>query len=511
MDQLHCLVAGSREIAGDKLKERVLRAAAGLAKLGIVEGDRVALLMRNDLPLVEASLATQHLGAYPVQLNWHSKGDEVRHVLQDSAPSVLIAHVDLFASIKDAVPEGLTCILVIPPGEHAAAYRVPPERCVVSSGMVEWESWISELPSIHSPAKQAPESIIYTSGTTGFPKGVRRFGPSDHQINMTERMRQTVFGIDANSRVLVTAPLYHTAPNLFAFRAVRKGEILVLPTRFSPEALLADIERHRITHLYAVPTIFVRLLNLPTEIRAKYKLSSLSFVLHAGGPCPPSVKRQMMEWFGPIIHEYYGSTEAGPSTFVRGEEWLRKPGTVGRPVDGVTIEVRDDAGNLLGDHEVGELWVRNDGYADFTYLNCPDARKELQRGNMITTGDLGYRDSDGYYFLCDRKRDLVISGGVNIYPAEIEAVLQTMPGIADSAVFGIPHAEFGETLAAIVEPLPGHDITPSHVQDFLIRNLSNFKVPRVVEITAHLPREESGKIKKRLLREPYWVAAGRSI
>jgi long-chain acyl-CoA synthetase len=360
-------------------------------------------------------------------------------------------------------------------------------------------------------ARPALESIIYTSGTTGRPKGVRRMAASTEQVELTEQMRRTVFGIGPGDRVLVPAPLYHTAPHLFAMRAVRNAAFLKLPARFDAEAVLADIDHHRITHLYAVPTMFARFLGLPPATRKQFDLSSLRCVLHAGGPCPPSVKKAMLDWLGPIVHEYYGSTETGPNTFARGDEWLGRPGTVGRAVPGVHVSVHDDDGRALGAKEVGELYVLNKGYADFTYLNRPDARAELQRAEKIATGDMGYFDEDGYFFLCDRKRDLVISGAVNIYPAEIEAVLMGMPGIGDVAVFGIPDEEFGEALAAHVEPLAGHDVSPDAIRAYLAQRLASFKLPRLIEIHAHLPREESGKIKKRLLREPYWAGSGRSI
>jgi long-chain acyl-CoA synthetase len=353
VEQLDRLIAGTRQVASAELKERVMRAVAGFAALGVKEGDRVAILMRNDLPQVEATLAAQHLGAYPVQVNWHSKADEIKYVLGDCAPAVLVAHADLLASAGAALPDGLKVIGVVPPPSLAKAYRVPDDQLQIREGVPEWESWLAAQTPSSANASQAVESIIYTSGTTGWPKGVRRFAPGKAQQEMTERMRLAVFGIGPGARVLVPAPIYHTAPNLFALRAVRKAELLVLPDRFDAEGLLADIERHRITHLYVVPTIFVRLLNLPQEVRARYDISSLGFALHAGGPCPPSVKKAMLDWWGPIIHEYYGSTEAGPSTFVRGDEWLERPGTVGRAVDGVRIEVRDEQGRALGPGEAG--------------------------------------------------------------------------------------------------------------------------------------------------------------
>lgn len=505
------LVAGGRHIDGDVLRARVLRAAGGLAALGIGAGDRVAILMRNDLPQIEATLAIQHLGAYPVQLNWHAKPDEIEYVLQDSGARGLVVHADLLGECGSVVPSELPILGVLPPpsivdayGLGATAHELPPHAA-------EWESWLSSQPQTAASAMRAVESIIYTSGTTGRPKGVRRFQPTTLQVQETERMRATVFGVGAGTRALVTAPLYHTAPNLFAMRAVRKADLLVLPERFEAESLLRDVERFRITHLYVVPTIFVRLIDLPAEVRGRYDLSSLTFVLHAGGPCPPTAKAAMIAWWGPVIHEYYGSTEAGPISFIRAQEWLERPGSVGRAVEGLRIEVHDEEGKPLGNGEVGELCVRNENYADFTYLNRPEERAALQRGHLMLTGDLGYRDTQGYYYLCDRKKDLVISGGVNVYPAEVEAALQQLEGVADSAVFGIPDEEFGEALVAIVELLPGHAMSAAEIRGALKEKLPTFKVPRIVETTPSLPREASGKIRKRLLREPYWRDAGRKI
>ena len=511
MKQLNELISASGAVDGRALEDRVARAATALASIGVGVGDRVALLMRNDQPLVEALLATQHLGAYPVPLNWHAKADEIHHVLTDCGASVLIAHADLLAPVASAVPTATRLVPVAPSPAVLAAYHVSWDGTMPEGAAPPWSDWIGAQTPIAAAAAAAPESIIYTSGTTGLPKGVRRLAATPDQQRLTSRMRETVFGIVPGARVLVPAPLYHTAPNFFALRAARIAELLVLPARFDAEGLLANIERHRITHLYAVPTIFIRLLALPEPVRRRYHLGSLAFALHAGAPCPPDVKRRMIEWWGPVINEYYGSTEAGPSTFVRAEEWLERPGTIGRPVDGVRIEVRDAEDRPLDKDEVGELFVWNDGYADFTYLNRPQARAELQQRGMMATGDLGRRDAAGYYYLCDRKRDLVISGGVNLYPAEIEAILQTMPGVADCAVFGIPDPEFGEGLAALVEPMPGHAPTEPEIRAFLKRRLADFKVPRRIELRASLPREESGKIRKRLLREPYWQDTGRQI
>jgi long-chain acyl-CoA synthetase len=260
-----------------------------------------------------------------------------------------------------------------------------------------------------------------------------------------------------------------------------------------------------------VPTMFVRLLKLPEVVREKYDLSSLRYIIHAAAPCPPQAKRGMIEWWGPIIHEFYGSTESSAVTHATSEDALRKPGTVGRPVQGAQIVIVDDNGNEATTGVQGEIFTRIEGMADFTYHNKPDKRAEIDRNGLITSGDVGYLDADGYLFICDRKRDMVISGGVNIYPAEIESVALHMPDIKDCAVFGIPDADFGEALMAVVEPQPGHALAPDDVRAYLKMHLADYKVPKHIEIGHDLPREDSGKIFKRRLRDPYWAKAGRTI
>ncbi len=509
LDQLEELVIGTNRMSGQGLREQAWQAAHGLIALGVEPEDRVAILMRNDLAQLQATLAAQRLGAYPVQINWHGTGDEIAYVLGDCRPRVLIAHADLLARIPASALSGIITIAAAPSAEVRQAYGLAPADGAIPG--LDWHGWLDAQPVHPPPARAATDSIIYTSGTTGHPKGVKRFVPTDEQRARTERMRFLITGIDGEARVMVPAPLYHTAPNLIALRALRQARSLVLPTRFDPEAFLADVERHGITHVYAVPTMFSRLLKLPEPVRNRYDLSSLRFVLHAGGPCAPGIKTAMLQWWGPVIHEYYGSTEAGPNTFCRGEEWLARPGTVGRAIEGVRIEVRDAAGAPLPDGEIGELHVFNDNYPDFTYLNRPDERQALQRGELLASGDVGYRDRDGYYFLCDRKRDLVISGGVNIYPAEIESVLLDFHGVADCAVFGIPDEEFGERVAAFVEPHAGQALDLADLRAFLAGRLATFKIPRLIEIRDHLPRDEAGKIRKRYLREPYWENAQRKI
>ena len=326
-----------------------------------------------------------------------------------------------------------------------------------------------------------------------------------------DRARKAVYGIEPGVRTLMPGPLYHSAPNSFALRAARVAECVVLMPRFDPEAFLALVERHRVDTLFMVPTMFVRLLKLPEAARRRHDLSSLRFVMHAAAPCPPDVKRAMIDWWGPIVHEFYGATESGAVTVASSEEWLARPGTVGRAVPGAVISIQDDAGSELPAGEIGEVFTRIGYQPDFTYNNQPERRAEIDRNGLITCGDMGYLDRDGYLFLCDRKRDMVISGGVNIYPAEIEAALIALPGVRDCAVFGIPDDEFGEQLMAFVEPEPGAALTTEAVRAHLAARIAGYKVPRNIEIRHGLPREDSGKIFKRRLREPFWQKSGRRI
>ncbi|MBX3529407.1 MAG: AMP-binding protein [Rhizobiaceae bacterium] len=487
-------------IAGPALRERVGRVAAGLRGLGVGRGDCICILMRNDSAFLEATLAAQQLGAYAVPLNWHFRRDELLYVIGDCHPKVLLVHDDLLGEVVTDLAATLKVVVVPAPPALRRAFRSPPLPAT-ATGHEFWPDWIGALEPLREEAGPAPDSVIYTSGTTGNPKGVRRRPLAPELAQAAARMRAAVYGIGPGDRVLMTAPLYHAAPNFFSLRAVRLAERLVLLPRFEAEEFLAAIERHGITHVYAVPTMFVKLLALPAQMRDRHDLSSLRFVLHAGGPCAPAVKQAMIDWLGPVINEYYGSTEHGPLTFCTSAEWLAHPGTVGRAAPDCMLAIEDDEGNRLPTGGIGEVLGRNMAHSDFTYSGRQAERDALQRGDLILTGDVGYLDADGFLYLCDRKRDMVISGGVNIYPAEIEGVLAEMPGVADSAVFGLPDDLYGETLMAIVQPRADAQLEPGAIRQFLAARLAAYKVPALIEIHEHLPREESGKIRKRLLRD----------
>ena len=505
------LVSGARRLSHAALEARVRRVAAGLAALDVVPGECVAVLMRNDIAFVEAAFAAQTLGAYAVPINWHFKAEEVAFILADCGTSVLVGHADLLAPIAAHIPPHITRVAVATPPEVAQAYGLAPASADAVPRAEDYEAWLGRQAPYAGEMLMPPLTMFYTSGTTGYPKGVRRPAPTPRQMLAIERMRRDVLGIAPGIRSLVPGPLYHSAPNAFAMRAARVGEVMVLLARFDPVALLELIERERLDTMFMVPTMFIRLLKLPDRVRRRYDLSSLRFVIHAAAPCPHDVKCAMIDWWGPVINEFYGSTESGAVTLATSGDTLAKPGTVGRAVAGAELCIVDDAGRILPPGEVGEIFTRFAEMPDFTYHNRPDERARIDRDGFITSGDVGYLDREGYLFLCDRKRDMVISGGVNIYPAEIEAVLHAASGVKDCAVFGIPDAEFGEKLMAVVEPLEGSALSTEALRAHLRRHLADYKVPRIIEVARDLPREDSGKIFKRRLRDPYWQAMGRRI
>jgi long-chain acyl-CoA synthetase len=507
------IISGTRELRQHELFERVRRAASGLHALGIGENSAVAMVLRNDFAFFEAAMAAATVGAYAVPVNWHFTAEEAGYVIADCAARAVVVHADLLPQIAAGIPDGVAVFVVPTPPEIRAAYGIDPALCAPPASRTEWNAWVAGHDVWTEPSKPVRTNMIYTSGTTGRPKGVRREPATPVMQQTIARMVSRIFDIRPGEgiRTVVTGPVYHSAPNLYALSSARDGGLVILQPRFDGEELLRLIERHRITHLHMVPTMFVRLLKLPDAVRRRYDLSSLKFVVHAAAPCSAAVKKQMIEWWGPIINEYYGGTETGGAVFHTAEEALRRPGTVGRPIEGAVVRILDAAGRELGPHQVGEVFVRIRDYPNFTYNGLDDKRREIERDGLITCGDVGYVDEDGYLFLRDRVRDMVISGGVNIYPAEIESVLITMPGVRDCAVFGIPDEDYGEQLCAYVEPQDGEPISVDDVKTFLRRHIAGYKVPKLIEFRDGLPREDSGKIFKRKLRAPYWEKAGRQI
>ena len=509
--------SGDRVVTAEELGIRGARVAAGLASLGIGPGDGVAIYLRNDLAFFEAALGAGLVGAYPVAVNWHYTEEEARYVLEDSGAKAIVIHADLLGRIRGAIPKDVAVLAVATPPEILEAYGIAPELGKVPADAIDWDSWCEQFAPLTDGAPGTTLSIIYTSGTTGHPKGVKRPPYTEEELQRVTVALAVIFGFTFfdDPQKMITAivgPIYHAAPNTHAIFSLRAGATVHLMPRFDPEGLLALIERERITHLHMVPIMFERLLKLPTKVRERYDVSSLRFVVHAAAPCSPQTKRAMIDWWGPVIHEYYGSTEVGPVTFLTAEEWLEHPGSVGKPMEGAEVRVIDDSGRSRAVREPGEVVAgATSGSGDFTYHRDEAKRRAADRDGLFAPGDIGYFDEHGYLYLCDRKIDMIISGGVNIYPAQIEAELHKLPMVVDCAVFGIPDEEFGEAVHAVVQVHPGQAVSEDDVKAFLRDRIAGFSVPKRVEFRDELPREDSGKIFKRKLRDPFWAEAGRSI
>ncbi|MEO8144586.1 MAG: AMP-binding protein [Betaproteobacteria bacterium] len=480
------------EVPPPAFEDAVLRAAAGFERLGVREGDVVCLMLRNCPAFLEGLFGARRLGAYTCPVNWHFRADEAGWILRDSSARVLVIESDLLAQVKDGIPPGVT---------------------VVQAGARQWRAWLASHARHAGPERAARYSMPYTSGTTGRPKGIRRLAPPDAEraARVLAESIKRVYGLQPGARALLSAPVYHSAPNMYATQAILLGATLFLESRFDAERTLQLIERERITHAYLVPTMFSRMLKLPDAVKRRHDLSSMQFVLSMGSTCAPEVKRAMIEWWGPVIHESYAASELGIVTFITAAEALERPGSAGRPIEGTLLKILDAEGRELPPRATGLIYARNPTYTDFTYVNNEEARRELERDGLWTLGDMGWLDEDGYLYLSDRAVDMVISGGVNIYPAEIESALIGMPGVADCAVFGIPDPEFGESLAAAVQSQAGVALTQEAVQSWLKERIAGYKVPRLIVFHDTLPREDSGKIFKRRLRAPYWEKAGREI
>lgn len=501
-----------RRMSLESLWNRGARLASVLKEKGIDEDCAVAILMRNDLPFLEAMIATSILGAYAVPLNWHLTADEIEYILRDAGAKVLLSHADLFLPIAHSLPADITAIIVRTPKEIANSYAIAPQACNVPASAPDFDTVIASAEPLQDRSRVGSRgSIVYTSGTTGRPKGVRRFALPPEEARRFSQLSQKWFDLKPGVRTAMAGPMYHSAPNTYTRSVLNSGGSIALMPKFDAEGLLALIERDRITHLHLVPTMMVRLLRLPQEVRQRYDLSSLEFVIHGAAPCSLETKQAMIDWWGPVLHEYYAATETGMVTRSSTQEWLDRPGTLGRAWASRDIEIYSDDGCKLSANEIGEIYVGLQGVPNFTYQNADGQRADIERGGRVTNGDVGYLDDEGYLFLVDRKKDIVISGGVNIYPAEIECALIEHPAVADCAVIGIPDEEFGEKLLAFVKLLPGLMLSPSDIQFFLRSKLAGLKVPKEFVFMDELPRDDSGKLMKRKLRDPYWAGRSRMI
>jgi long-chain acyl-CoA synthetase len=492
------VIAGGARRTQAQITDRAARGATGFRQAGIGAGAAVALLLRNDFAFFEATQAAGMAGAYPVPLNWHAAPAEWAYILRDCAARALVAHVDLLRRIAPVLPAGLLVLAVPSSAEWRDEFSMTEDEQTPADAAA-WESWCDRFDPMETPAAAAPGAVIYTSGSTGRPKGVRRLAP--RSAGSSRAMQ--VYGFDRAPpiRALITGPLYHAVPNAYARLAFRAGADILLLPRFEPLALLRAVEAERITHMHIVPAMAVRLLRLPAGERDRYDLSCLRHVVHGAAHCPPAVKAAMIGWLGPIIHEYYGSTETGLLTSIDSAQALARPGSVGRALPGIALFILDAEGRVLGPRAIGDVYAGSSSLHHFTYLGQPEARARAGRGDLITAGDLGWLDEDGFLVLCDRKKDVIHRGGETIYAAEIEAVLLSAPEVSDCAVIGVPDPEEGEAICAFVELVAGARTHVAALSAWAADRLPPAKRPGRIELVASLPREDSGKIFKQRLRD----------
>ena len=493
---------GRKYTAGELLGE-ANRIVHGLRALGLKHGDTFAAMLTNEAAMLQCYLAATQAGFYITPINSHLTAPEVAYIVQDCDAKAL------FCSARTADV-----------GRQAAKSTGFPASGMFSTvpaeGFRDFADLKKDQPTTTPTARRAGASMTYTAGTTGQPKGVRRPLPDLDPETVAERnaMFLQLFGITPHDSGvhIVVAPLYHTAVLNFATNHLHFGHTVVLMDKWTPEGMLDLIARYRVTTTHMVPTHFKRLLSLPDAVRAKADVSSLRHMIHGAAPGPVDVKKQMIEWWGDVIYEYYAASEGG-GTMVAPQEWMKKPGTVGKAWPISKLRILKDDGTECAPREIGTVYMSM-GVHTFEYHKDKKKTDSSWKDGFFTVGDAGYLDEDGYLFLCDRKSDMIISGGVNIYPAEIESALLAHPKVRDAAVFGIPDDDWGEHVKAVIEPAAGALPGPALVEEILAfcrERLASFKIPRSIDFTPELPRDPNGKLYKRKLRDPYWEGRDRAI
>lgn len=477
-----------------QLEDRSLRFARALRERGLQVGDHIAILMENNRSYLEVAWAAQRAGLYYTAINRHLRVGEVQYVLDDCAARALVTSA--------AMAEVVAALNLSEVG-----VRVSVSGAV--RGCVAYDQVLAEHQPLPLPDECEGREMLYSSGTTGRPKGVRKTLPmtplGDPEAAPVQIAQGLAIGTEPLETVYLSpAPLYHAAPLIFSMSWLRLGATVVVMERFDPRHCLELIETHRVTRTQMVPTMFVRLLRLSAEERERYDISSVAEIVHSAAPCPVVVKRQMLDWFGLIVHEYYSGTEDIGTTFITPGEWLEHPGSVGRPMQ--PCHIVDDEGAELGSGSIGLVYF--DGGRPFEYHNDPVKTATTTHPNgWRTLGDIGYLDEDGYLYLTDRHSHMIISGGVNIYPQEAENVLAGHSGIADVAVIGVPDDEMGEEVKAMVQPVDPDSADAAFAAAliaFCRKHLASYKCPRSIDFVDELPRDPNGKLFKRLLRERYW-------
>ena len=488
-----------------ELEERSCRLAQALHAHGLRTGGHVAVVLPNDHRTHEVVFGLQRAGLYYTLVNTHLAAEEAAYIVTDCGATVLITSTTLapLAAALTPLTPGVGLRLVV--GEQRGL-----------DGYTSYDEFVAEYPGEPLAHEVEGFPMLYSSGTTGHPKGIRRaltgepFGTSATLVPMLSH----VMGFQESDVYLSPAPLYHSAPLVWSSTVIRMGGTAVVMEHFDAEQCLALIEQHKITHAQFVPTMFVRMLKLPDDVRTGYDVSSLRSVVHAAAPCAPEVKRRMIVWWGPIIHEYYSGTEGLGMTWITSEEALTHPGSVGRAIWG-EVHVCGDDGEEIPSGEDGVVYFgARAGTPTFEYNNDPEkTRQTFNAHGWSTLWDVGHLDEEGYLYLTDRKLFMIVSGGVNIYPQEIEDVLVLHPAVADVAVFGIPEPEMGEEVKAVVQPAPGVEPSPAlagEILAFCREHLSHYKCPRTVDFTEELPRGENGKLYKKVLRDVYWASSAPS-
>ncbi|WP_280381700.1 acyl-CoA synthetase [Nocardia wallacei] len=483
-----------REVGYAELAAQADRFARGLRAQGLRAGDVLVSMVHNTAEALAVYFAAYQAGLYIVAVNWHLTGPEVAYILGDSEAKAFIADERFAEAARIAADEAK-----VPAGARFSVGSVEGFRPLAELGAGE-----SGRPDNRTTG--AP--MLYTSGTTGRPKGVRRplTGADPDVVGPQATGFFGLFGIRPfDDHVHICgSPLYHTAVLNFASISIQLGHKVVLMDKWDAEDMLRLIERHRVTHSHMVPTQFHRLLALPEEVRAKYDVSSLRCMIHGAAPCPHETKRRMLEWWGPVVTEYYAATEGG-GTSISGAEWLEKPGSVGKAWPYAVVKVLDDDGNEVPPGEIGTVYMRMGG-SNFEYHKDKAKTEGARVGDLFTVGDIGHMDSDGYLFLHDRRSDLILSGGVNIYPAEIEGELITHPKVDDVAVFGLPHEDWGQEVKAVVQPAEGivaDDELTRELMAYAAARLAKYKLPRSIDYMDELPRDPNGKLYKRKIRDRY--------
>jgi long-chain acyl-CoA synthetase len=502
-DAIALVAPDGRQLTRGELAGLANQIANGLRDAGLAKGDTVALVVPNGIEMIATTLAAQSIGLYYTPINHHLVGPEIAYIVSDSEAKVLIGH-ERFADVLTAAVDEI---------------EYPLDRAYAIGEIPGWRSFdelIGGEPSTRPDDRSAGAPMHYTSGTTGRPKGVKRALADLDPDEMAGlySMFLMLFGVQAeDGHVHITgSPLYHTAVLLWTTNSMHMGHKVVLMDKWTPEGMLELIDRHKVTTSHMVPTQFHRMLALPDDVRAKYDCSSTRCMVHAAAPCPPEIKRRMIEWWGDAIMEYYAATEGG-GTIVTAKEWMERPGTVGKAWAGSEVRILDDDGNQLPAGVVGTVYMAL-AQANFEYKGDPEKTNANRREGFFTVGDVGELDEDGYLFLRDRKIDMIISGGVNIYPAEIENSFLTCPLVGDVAVFGVPNEDWGEEIKVVVEPAVGQTAgteLEGELRAFASANLASYKRPKSYDFVAEMPRDPSGKLYKRKLRDPYWEGRDRAI